>query len=361
MWEGTKILSQRLSISSEADRTGWDAFLEAHKLGQFQQSTRWARAKSVVGWQGLLTQIAGPEGLEGGFLLLTKQTRWGRVGFVNKGPVMREEGGKAVQFALQAVRQVVVQERLRAVVLQPPDLSQISAQDLVACGFSGWSVPGILDASAWASLAGGAQKIHERMNRTTQRECRQALKLGVRVFEGDVANLEIFFDLMRHTCLRQGVRPNPGSLNGLRAIWESFHPCCHLLFARVGAELVAGLLVLRFGKRCTFWKKGWNGQCPQAHPNTLLNYEAMVRAHAWGCEWVDFVGMDRTLAERWTNGEPVQDDLAKTRDAFNLRLGAVPRLLPSARTYLPNRIWRVVTCLLLKLPVSRLVLSRLIH
>lgn len=337
------------SAADNPDCLIWETFLEAHELGQFQQSTRWARSKAAVGWEGRLVIFPSAEHLDGGFLMLVKQTRLGRIGFVNKGPVLRGESPQAVQLALEAVCRTAIQEHLQAVVLQPPDLSQISPVALTTTGFSSGAVPGVLDASAWASLQGGAEAIRARMSRTTQRECRQALSRGVQIIEGDASDLGLFFELMAHTCQRQGVQPNPPSLDALQAIWESFGSGVHLLLARVRQEIVSGLLIIRFGKRCTFWKKGWNEKFPEAHANTLLNYEGMVRACAWGCKFVDFGGMDRNLAERWLAGEPAYNDLGKTRHAFNIRLGAVPQLLPPAVLHVPNRATRILTSFLLKI------------
>ncbi len=341
------------SAADNPDYLIWETFLEAHELGQFQQSTRWARAKAAVGWEGRLVTFHSAKQTDGGFLMLVKQTRLGRVGFVNKGPVLLVETPRAIQLALEAVRREAIREHLQAVVLQPPDLSQISPAALMAAGFSSSSVPGIVDASAWANLQGGAEAIHARMTRTAQRECRQALSKGIQIVEGDASDLELFFELMGHTCQRQGVQPNPASVDALRAIWKSLGSGVHLLFARVRQETVAGLLIFHFGKRCTFWKKGWNGKFPDSHANTLLNYEAMVRAHAWGCDFVDFGGMDRHLAERWMAGESVHKDLSKTRHAFNLRLGAVPRLLPSAVLHVPNCFKRILADFLLRVPALR--------
>lgn len=343
--------------TDDAGLAEWEAFLEAHPWGQFQQSTRWAKAKAADGWEARLVTFHNAEELTGGFLTLIKRTRWGRIGFVNKGPVLREENGQFIPLALDAVRRVVVEESLRVLVLQPPDLGQISPNYLLAAGFSSWSVPGVLDATAWASLDGDAESIRTRMGRTAQKECLQALAKGVRIFEGDASHLGLFFDLMAHTCRRQGVKPNPRTAKALQAIGEAFGSRVHLLFAEVEEQIIAGLLILCFGNRSTFWKKGWNEKFPEAHPNTLLNYEAMVRSHAWACSFVDFSGMDRALAERWAADKSVCKDLNKTRHAFNIRLGAVPRLLPPDRLYTPSRLGRILASVIIRAPVWRKALK----
>lgn len=314
----------------------WEQFLESTPRGQYQQSLRWARVKQGEGWDFRLSTW-GPTGqIEGGFLLLIKATRLGRVGFVNKGPVLAQETPDSVRDALGRVMESARAHRLRALILQPPDRSSIRSEDLWRSGFCRSPVPGIIDATVIASLEGGRNGIWGRLGRTARREARRAIERGVEIVEGTRENLPRFFDLMCQTCRRQGVAPNPARVDALYRRWEAFGSDIKLLFAKVHGELVAGLLLLRFGRTCTFEKKGWNEQASEAHPNTLLNVEAMIRAAEWGCEFVDFVAMDRGLAERMLKGEDVEQEVARTRHAFNLRLGAKPVLLTPAHVGMPH-------------------------
>ena len=308
----------------------WEAFLESQPRGQYQQSVRWGWVKEGDGWRCRLETWGCGGQLAGGFLLLIKRTRLGRLGFVNKGPVLAEETPETVSAALDRVVRVALEERLQALIVQPPDASAIGSDELWGRGFCKSPVPGIIDATLVASLEGGSEGILHRLSRSARRELRLARERGVRVVEGGPADLPAFFELMCLTCRRQGARPNPSSVEALRRRWTAFGSNMRLLLALVGDELVAGLSLLRFGERCTFEKKGWNGRHAAAFPNTLLNVEAMFRAAEWGCRVVDFCAIDRSLAERMLGGQSVDEDLAKTRHAFNVRLGARPVLLPPA-------------------------------
>ncbi len=315
----------------------WERFLAGHPLAQYQQSVRWARVKEGEGWRAWLHTWGAGADLAGGFQLLVKTTRLGRIGFINKGPVLAEETPGGIDQALARVVRAVRSLGLRALILQPADRSRIRSEDLVRHGFCRAPVPGIIDATLIASLEGEAEAIRGRVGRSARREARRAVEKGVQVVEGARADLPRFFELMCHTCRRQGVAPNPSSVDSLYRRWDAFAPDIRVLFAKVRGELVAGLLLLRFGKCCTFEKKGWNEKFPEAHPNTLLNVEAMIRAAEWGCTCVDFGAMDRALAERMLKGEEVEAELSRTRYAFNVRLGAQPVLLTPAQIYLPNR------------------------
>lgn len=325
-------------VATDLDRgqtERWERFLASHPLGQYQQSVRWARVKQGDGWSARLKTWTSGHELAGGFLMLVKKTRLGRLGFVNKGPVLREETPEFINEALNRLVRTAQEEQLRGLIVQPPDFSKIRREHLHRHGFSLRAVPGIIDATLIASLEGGAEAIYKRLGSTARNEARRAMERGVRVVEGDQADLPVFFDLMCQSCVRQKVRPNPSSVQALRLRWEAFGHDIKLLFADVGNERIAGLLLLRFADRCTFEKKGWNEKYPKCFPNTLLYVEAMRKAAEWGCRSADFGAMDRSLAERILKEGTAPGELAATRHSFHYRLGGMPVLLPPAQI----RVW----------------------
>lgn len=341
---------QHVSVPEDTVEAKWEEFIQQNPRGQFQQSFRWAAVKALDGWRADFQVWPSPDSIGGGFLLLHKRSRFGSVGFVNKGPVLTEETPNAVAEAIEVLCRKSKALRLRALVLQPPDASKIRAGDMVEHGFLREPVPGIIDATALATVAGGPPTIEARMSRSARQNCRQAVKRGVEITEGTRNDLGVFFELMLGSCARQCARPNPDRVEVLEALWDAFASDVRLLFAMRQGEKVAGLLLIRFGGRCTFWKKGWNEAAPRSHANALLNFEAMVRAAEWGCNVVDFVGMDRRAAERWQPGQPMDAALGESRHAFNIRFGARPVVLSHAHVYLPVRVWRPVMGWLLRQP-----------
>jgi hypothetical protein len=43
--------------SVDTEDSGWDAFLESIAQGHFQQTSMWARAKSIEGWRPIRVQL----------------------------------------------------------------------------------------------------------------------------------------------------------------------------------------------------------------------------------------------------------------------------------------------------------------
>lgn len=259
----------------------------------------------MTGWHVERIVEQSADVLTGGFKVFWKETWLGRIGYVSKGPVLAEETPSNIRRSLRQIKEVAGRLGLRALVLQPPDESIIAVDSLIATGFLRQPLPGLICATALVDLSGGRAAIEARINRKQRQEARQASRRGLTVRFGTRADLPLFFELMVSTCQRQGVKPNPYRVEVLEAVWDCFYPHARVAFARKGGIDVAGLFMIGLGDRCTFWKKGWNWNKtdPSVHVNCLLNIEAIHWAAAQGYRKVDFVGLDRSIAERLLAGD----------------------------------------------------------
>jgi hypothetical protein len=321
---------------------GWDEFLERSPLGQFQQGSGWARIKVLDGWQ-VEHLFVQPERLdEGGAQLLWKNTRFGRVGYVSKGPVLRSEDSQAVDTILGALTARAGELGLRALIVQPPDDSRMAAEDFCRHGFNAEPMKYVTRATATIDVGSGREKYLARMGRQARREARVAQDRGVTVRRGTRADLRQFFELMAETCRRQQTPPNPSRPELLEALWDALRPRMWLGMASAGGETLAGMVMIGHGRRLTFWKKGWNARGLHLHANTLLMLECLDWACAGGYAEVDFLALDLRIAETLLSGGTLTDEQQRSRDKFNLRLGAQPRLLPPARLLVVNPVLRAL-------------------
>lgn len=320
----------------------WDRFIEENPRGQFQQSSGWARVKSLDGWQAKRIFVRPEAPAAGGMQLLWKAVRFGRIGYVSKGPVLADEQAEDIAKGLGQLTAAARELRLQAVIVQPPDESRIAAADFSAHGFAAEPVPGIIRATALINLADGYEAVLNRMGRQTRREARQAVNRGVSVRLGERSDLRTFFGLMAETCRRQNTSPNPSRVESLEALWDAFFPRVMLGMARLADEPAAGLLMIGCGRRLTFWKKGWNARDSRSYANTCLNVEAIRWACEAGYATVDFGGIDPITAETLLSGAALTEEQKRTRDMFNLRLGAEPKLVPPARLLVVKPALRIV-------------------
>lgn len=318
----------------------WDAFLESHPRGHFQQSSRWGRVKALDGWLATRVYCDTSFTAAGGLQLLWKQTRFGRIGYVSKGPVLASEEPQSVAAIIDGLAVASKNLQLQALILQPPDDSAITESMLVPHGYSRSPVAAVVRATGIIDLKNGYEALKARMGRQTRREARQATNRGVAVRLGGRSDLRRFYELMVDSCRRQGTQPNPSRLELLEELWDAFEPRVLLGLASLGGEDVAGLLMIGHGTRLTFWKKGWNSQQSRSYANVLLNVEALGWACDRGYEFVDFAAMDPKIAETLVSRGALSDAQRRSRDMFNLRLGAAPIILPPARLLVINPFLR---------------------
>jgi lipid II:glycine glycyltransferase (peptidoglycan interpeptide bridge formation enzyme) len=338
----------------------WDSFLAKTPLGQFQQTCRWAQVKAMDGWNSERLLVNPSNLADGGLQILWKPTRLGRIGYVSKGPVLKAETATSVSAILASLTTKARSLNLRAMILQPPDESVITMDELKRHHFSPKPVDSVVRATATIDLRGGYAAWEDRMHSKARQQARTAIKRGVTVTQGGSADLGMFYELMCATCRRQNTRPNPARLELLEALWSLFHPHIRLGFAWADGAPIAGLLMLGHGSRMTFWKKGWNSSGAQLYANCLLNMEALRWAHDWGYTSVDFGAVDPLIATTLAAGGHLTEEQLRSRDMFNLRLGAVPHQLPPARLLIINPALRVLFLLSDKLPpLSRWLMRKM--
>jgi hypothetical protein len=320
----------------------WDNFLRGTELGHFQQSSLWAQARQIEGWDCLRVRLEQEERVVGGFQMLWRRTRFGRIGYIIKGPVLASETSEAVNLLLDCLRAVVGSYKLVAIVVQPPDFSQVFPAALADSGFLPDRLMNVISATCVVRLAGAPGSWEQNMGRSKKVEVRQAVRRGLTIREGDLNDIPRFFMLMSATCIRQRVQPNPSTESGLRHLVEVFRNAglARLVLAESEGQPVACVLDLIFGRRATVWKKGWSGSHAEKHPNAFLAYQSLRWAADHGCTLFDFAGMGRELAEHVLAKRPLTEDQKRDRDIFHLELGAEPQLLPPALIYWRHPLWR---------------------
>ena len=329
-----------LQISVEVENAAWDDFLESSPQGHFQQSSAWAHFKATEGWSVVRAVYAADGSILGGFQMLWKRTRLGTLAYVSKGPVLHSRVSSLSDQATDQIRQIAEERGFAAVVVQPPDecgaeLAQSTLRDgAIPCAFLG-----IIESTLLIDLSGGIPALASRYRGSTRTKRRKAIRTGLTVRDGDERDIPNFYRLMRMTCERQGVEPNPPTEESVRALWRSLNARRKRVFLKFAVhhdELVSGDLIIIFGHRATIFKTGWSGRYPKLRPNELLVCEGLEWAASQGCTVADFAGFDKQLAVPLLQGRKIPHALNQHRDAFKAGFGGYPKLLPSASLWFSN-------------------------
>jgi lipid II:glycine glycyltransferase (peptidoglycan interpeptide bridge formation enzyme) len=331
-------------LTRDSHDPAWDRFLQQTPLGQFQQSTLWAGAKAAEGWQPVRVLIRSENAILAGFQIMARPA-WrgrGRIGYVSKGPVVLPGRPWAATYTAALLQQVVRQEKLSALVAQPPDLCPQMPGALQACGFLPDFLMNVNDATWIIDLSGDFESVEASMGRTTRNLVRRAVRTGITIRDGGREDLARFFELMLATCRRQETSPNPSRLADLLALWDAASPSgnIRLYLAEYEGRILAGLLVIRFGETATLWKVGAAPPDKELKPNDYMYSQAIRWAQEKGCRHCDFAAFDRRMALSILAGEALTEEQLHSRYLFLTRFGGQPRLLPGAQIYFPNPLLR---------------------
>jgi hypothetical protein len=330
--------------STKLEDVGWDEFLQKTPLGQFQQSSIWARAKGIEGWSPLRITLTLDGEVVAGFQILRRSSWWGSVGYISKGPVLLLQDPGIANYVAELLRKVCRSEGLRALIVQPPDCCSQMAATVTSGGFIREVLAGVNDATWIIDLKDGFEAVEQRMNKETRKKAKQAASRGVCVREGGRADLGTFFELMLSTCRRQGVAPSPPDLRTLLALWDAALPagCIRLFLSEYDGKPLTGQICILFGQTVTLWKTGWNSTEARRHPNDLTIYEVLKWASLNNYQSCDFSALDRGIATAMLKGEELSPEQAGSRYMFPIRFGGNPKLLPGSQVYFANAISRLV-------------------
>lgn len=330
-------------FSRQPEDEGWDAFLQSTPLGQYQQSSMWARAKATEGWSVVRLLLTAEEEIIGGFQVLYKFSWWGGIGYVSKGPVMQQTSELSAGLALDLLQRACTRLRLRALVVQLPDECEDGPWGLAGRGFLNYTAGKVIESTWLIGLGSKRGGMDRAMTANTRREARQAIRRGVSVRQGKREDLPVFFEMMRSSCRRQKTMPNPGDVAFLYSLWDTSEPrnCIRLFLAEYEGVPLGGLMCIPFGRIMYAWKKGWSEAGSAHRPNELLNYDCLKWSAENGFDSVDFGAFDDEMALALLRGKPISEECKASRHFFNVRFGGRPVILPPAMIYIPNPLLRL--------------------
>jgi len=326
----------KVLVSYEDRDDRWDEFLASTPEGQFQQTSAWARVKAVTGW-GVCRVLFEQDGrVVGGFQMLTRRLKGlFPIGYVSKGPVLTDPA--LGEFALRTLRETLKSEGVWAVIVQAPDRTSLSDATFRQAGLKPSRLIGVIETTMLVDLSNSFEQLRSQLSRSTRYKLNRAAREGIQVRQGARTDLPDFFELMKQTCRRQFVAPNPASIEEFYAMWDGFAPRgqLELTFAEWAGKRLAGQLTFRFGKTATIWKVGWSEEESSRCPNYALRWDSIIRAAQAGYEWADFAAVSEHIVSDLLAGK-LTLAVEKSRDFINIGFGGKPFALPKAYLLAPS-------------------------
>lgn len=293
-----------VSVATIEDRARFDAFVASQPDGDALQSWAWGEVKRASGWQPLRFIVTDGDEIIAtcSVLKLVPMRGVPPILYAPRGPVWSRDDALAPLLAAIRARA----DDAYLFTCDPPisDASALLATGLrsvSAGGFGGVQPKAVMT----LDLRDGADAVFERFHSKWRYNCRLAERKGVKIREGDRSDLDAWYRVLVETATRDGFLVR--GLGYFETIWTQLGDAgmLRLLLAEHEGELIAGVLLFRFGHRVTYvYGASANGK-RDLMPNHLLQWTAIRDAANEGAATYDFRGVSLVR-----NGEPTEPHIA---------------------------------------------------
>ncbi len=318
----------------------WDEFVGRMEDGHHAQTSRWGLVQSHRGWDVDRLLLTGEgEQLAGAQILSRSVARFGRVAYLDRGPLITAGRPDLTDSVIDALRRFSRERRIDLMIVQPPDHAHLLGAAMRNSGFGPSHIKMSLPATTVLDLRQEPDALLAGMKSKTRYNIRLGLRSGITVRRGDRSDVAVFHRMLEQTASRQGFVPN--RLDYLLDLYETLGSWCEVFVAEYEGQAVAGLLAMTFGDTVVYKRGAWSGEEGNRRPNEVMHWEAIKWANAHGFKRYDFDGIEPDIARSVLAGEKVSGAAADSVTRFKLGFGGEVLLLPEASTYLPNRIVRL--------------------
>ncbi len=293
-----------------------DQFVADHKNGHFMQTSLWGRARSDRNWIGIIDRDEKGS-IQGTMALLCRPMK--RINqqllYAPRGPVFND-----LNTFLKLVDAAIAYGKKNhgyMLRIDPPILAGDTkfASLAVKKGFSISSEAGFGTYQPknvyQTDLTGMTEEtLMQSFHQKTRYNIRLAIRKGVTVREGTVADVPVFHDMLKDTGKRDGFTVHPQSF--YTEFMEAMPESAHLFIAEVEGKAVAGTMEVIQGAKAWYVYGGSYVEHRNLMPNYLLQWEMMRAGLNSGCTLYDFRGVE---------GFPTEDNpkygLHRFKQGFN--------------------------------------------
>lgn len=314
----------------------WDSFLAAHPDGHYLQSSLWARLKANGGGDCFRIRLEGDTGIVAGAQVFVRSLAPAvRVGYVPRGPVLNGESPELTEAVFDGLDELVRSSRLAGLIVQPGVVGVGFTQAMLERGFRVSPISIAPEATAQIDLSADEEEMRGAMTKSHRRSLRRSVEGGLigRLGTGD--DLPFLYELYSMTSQRQGFRPH--SREYFETLWSIFHPSgnAQIVMCEAEGEVIAGQILITFGRRAVAKYGGWTGSHRKLGPNHLMDWTAIQWAKSNGHRWYEIEGLDRREARLAVAGR--RSEMRQGPGTYKLDFGGEVVEFPRAHALVPNR------------------------
>lgn len=299
------------------DPQGWNDLVASLPDPQILQSWEWGEVKKQFGWQPSRYLWQAP-GQATASVLQRTVTLAGiatplRVLYVPKGPLL-DWGQADLRQQVLADLQRLAHERNAIFIKIDPEIrsgptagepggqesDRMAASILVELTHRGWrfSQDQIqFRNTIMLDLSPSEASLLERMKSKARYNIRLAERKGVTIRRGDTSDYPLLYRMYAETSIRDGFAIRDEDY--YQVVWKTFSEqgMAEPLIAEVDSQPVAALILFYFARKAWYLYGMSSALHREKMPNYLLQWEAIRRAKAKGCQVYDLWGAPETFTE----------------------------------------------------------------
>lgn len=342
----------------------WDKFVMSVKGSCVQQLSGWVEVKQLEGWDFKRIIYVNENSIIGGYQILIKKLPFPlKIGYINHGPVLNTSDSKIIVEIVNDFENFCKENKINAALINPPEGPKELVDELSRRYFKN-NIYNVIDAEAELDISINEELLYKNFLRMRKQNIHKSNKYDFRVVEGNENELENFFDLMKETCKRNNVTPNPPSLTSIKKIWEFYHSknLLKLYNFYIGEEIVSAILTFEYQDTFTPWKFGWSGNKSSYKPNDVFHWELIKIAKRKGFTKYNFGGINKVTAEKFLDpSKKLTPEEQKSSTFFKMGFGCYIKYLPGSVLYIPNHLLRMFYRFYLFLRVEKTRLRKLMR
>ena len=269
----------------------WERALLELPNNHILQSFAWGEFKSRHGWGVRRLLWRGETGPRAAAQILTRRMGPFRMAYVPKGPVLDYKDTTLLEEVLAALEKVAHAAGAIFIKLDPdwPEGEEAVRERLTRRGWRRGEEVQFRN-TLLVDLEPGEEKILAAMKSKTRYNVRLAGRRGVEVVPTGEGELALFYRMYQETSRRNRFVIRP--FDYYRDLWESFlrEGLARFFLARYQGEVLAGLILFRYGTRAWYMYGASIAKHRNLMPNNALQWEAMRWAKGEGVKSYDLWG-----------------------------------------------------------------------
>jgi lipid II:glycine glycyltransferase (peptidoglycan interpeptide bridge formation enzyme) len=335
----------RVAPAVDVRAAEWDGFLEVTPGGSYRQTSAWAEVKALQGWETRRSVVRRDGRIVAGAQLLIKPLpvvpALGGIAYCGLGPVLALDDPELAAQLLEQLGQQCRRERVRVLLVQPPDEGPSLDDALEARGFVESPIAVAPRATALVDLRRDLATIEQDLGRSLRKQLRRAHRRDVVVREGDREDIAVFHRLLvaAGDRLAYGVFP----LAYYERLWDAFGDARTRLFlAEHGGRTLSATMCLAMRDRVVSVAIGWGGEGAELHPNDVLDWHTIRWARERGYRYVELENLSQDLAVQLVAGADPATTAGDGSDRYKLKWATDVVVRPAPRLYVTVPFLRAV-------------------